>query len=187
MKKKVAVFMLVVIAVIAFSACSPENEKGGNSNGKEEEEVPVVSYYHDTEDMAFIKDMKLVENSEFDKPTLEENGWQLRGDKWERRAGWWSGDMVSIADGVLNIDVAYYKDGLPGVYKYYTVDDDGKTVTEETESPAGFYAAGIRSKRSDYKFGFYEIRMNVCMPTGAWSAFWLTAPDLYKPTGVTGA
>jgi beta-glucanase (GH16 family) len=160
--RRINLFLVFVASSVFLNGCKKEEPDG------------IAVYFHDTPDMAFISSMTLQDNYDFDKATFLENGFIKRSDHSKRRGGYWNSDTITFENGCAVFDASYRKDGMPGVY-------GGE------ESPAGFYGGAIMTKKQDYTYGYYEARIKMPMIQGFWGAFWITAPDLYKPTGVTGA
>jgi len=168
MSKRVTALTAVILFLFSFFTF------GCNIDDTDE----IITYYHDTPDMAFINSMTLIDNYDFNFSTLEENGFEKRSDHIARRAGWWNSDTITFTDGCAIFDASYHAEGMPGVYT---------TESGDVESPAGFYGGAIMTEKKDYKYGYYEARIKMPNIKGFWGAFWITAPDLYQESGVTGA
>jgi len=82
-----------------------------------------------------------------------------------RRGGYWTLDMVRVADGVLRIPTEYHAEGFAG-------------------GPPGWYCAGLNTSHSmNQRFGYFEVCCKLPKGKGQWSAFWMFNRQVWEADG----
>lgn len=136
---------IMAAVLVASAACGIDSEEGTALRARKIGDTEIIdgeSYV-----LTFYDD--------FDTESLDTKNWEYCPE-WERadRGGVWSGDMVSVGDGVLKLTTDFDK--------------------EKNRCKSG----AVRTKGIfEQAYGWFEASIKLQQTTGFWSAFWLMTPE----------